>query len=226
MTAVLELRSVGRVFDGPPEVRALTDVTLSIKRGESVAIVGASGSGKSTLLSLMGGLDQPTTGMVSIAGHDTTHCSNNELADIRASTVGFVFQQYHLRPEFSALQNVADGLLYRGVGRRRRLQEASTALARVGLGDRLSAQAGLLSGGQQQRVAIARALLGHPELLLADEPTGSLDSRSMEEVMNLLSRLHSEGVTLVTVTHNPEVAKMAQRKVHLVDGRTVSNVEI
>ena len=221
MTAVLDLVDVVRAYPGSPPVRALEGVTLRVLPGEWVAIVGPSGSGKSTLLNLMGALDKPTTGTVRIDGHDLSGLDDEQLSALRGRALGFVFQSFHLLQYLSALDNVATALMYRGVGAAHRRERAAAALERVGLGHRLDHRPSQLSGGECQRVAIARALVGEPALVLADEPTGNLDSRTGAEIMNLFSDLHRDGATLVLITHDDGIAAAAPRRVHLRDGHLV-----
>jgi putative ABC transport system ATP-binding protein len=219
--AIVTLRGVSR--DHPGGVTALRGVDLDIDRGEMVAIVGPSGSGKSTLLNVMGTLDRPTTGEVVVDGFDVAGLSDRELSALRARRIGFVFQQFHLAPGVPALDNVADGLLYTGASLRRRRQRAARALERVGLGHRSTHRPHELSGGEQQRTAIARAVVGEPSLVLADEPTGELDSRSGESLMRLLTELHEAGTTIVVVTHERQVAAYLPRQVSMLDGRVVGD---
>jgi len=219
-TPAVEARDVARSYrlDGV-SVEALRGVTLSIDQGDYVAIVGPSGSGKSTLMHLLGCLDRPTTGSLLLGGRDVADLSDSELADLRNHTIGFVFQSFQLLGRTSALENVALPLVYRGLRRAERRVRAIAALDSVGLGHRLGHRPGQLSGGEQQRVAIARALVGEPTVLLADEPTGNLDSRSGADVMALLSRLNAErGVAVVVVTHDPEVAAHTRRRIDVRDG--------
>jgi putative ABC transport system ATP-binding protein len=218
---IVTLRSVGR--DYPGGVAALREVDLDIRRGELVAIVGPSGSGKSTLLHLIGTLDRPSRGRVVIDGFDVADLSDRALSALRASRIGFVFQLFHLAPGVPALDNVADGLLYTGAGLRERRQRAARALHRVGLGHRLTHRPHELSGGEKQRTAIARAVVGEPALLLADEPTGALDSRSGESLMRLLADLHQGGTTIVVITHERNVAAHLPRQVSILDGRVVAD---
>jgi len=215
------LRGVGR--DYPGGVVALRDVDLDIDRGEMVAIVGPSGSGKSTMLNVMGTLDRPTSGEVVIDGFDVAGLSDRELSALRARRIGFVFQQFHLAPGVPALDNVADGLLYTGASLRQRRERAARALERVGLGHRLTHRPHELSGGEKQRTAIARAVVGEPSLLLADEPTGALDSRAGGSLMRLLTDLNESGTTIVVITHEQMVAAYLPRRVAMLDGRVVGD---
>ena len=222
--ALIELDRVTKVYRmGDEDVRALAGVTLSIEKGDLVAIMGASGSGKSTMMNLLGCLDRPTTGSYKLEGKDVSGRSRAELAHVRNSTIGFVFQSFNLLSRTSARENVELPLLYCGTGAAERVKRADEALVRVGLGSRLDHLPNQLSGGQQQRVAIARALVNKPRLLLADEPTGALDSKTTIEVMQLLSSLHDEGITVVLVTHEPDVAKWARRVLVMKDGLLVSD---
>ncbi|MEU7575992.1 ABC transporter ATP-binding protein [Streptomyces sp. NPDC041068] len=212
---VVELAGVSKTYG---DVAALRGADLVIRRGELLAIVGPSGSGKSTMLNIMGTLDRPTAGMVRIDGHDVATLSDRELSALRAGTIGFVFQQFHLASGIPALDSVADGLLYSGRPRGVRRHLAEQALRRVGLGHRLYHQPHQLSGGEKQRVAIARAVLGDPPLLLADEPTGALDSRSGAIVIELLQELHEAGTTVVVITHDRDIASTLPREVRVKDG--------
>lgn len=218
---IVTLRGVYREYPGG--VTALRDVDLDIERGELVAIVGPSGSGKSTMLNVMGTLDRPSAGQVLIEGINVAELSDRELSALRATRIGFVFQHFHLAPGVSALDNVADGLLYTGVGLRERRQRAEAALLRVGLGHRLTHRPHQLSGGEKQRTAIARAVVRDPALLLADEPTGALDSHSGEDVMRVLLDLHQSGTTIVVITHERVVASHLPRQVAMLDGRVVGD---
>jgi putative ABC transport system ATP-binding protein len=218
---IVTLRRVGREYPGG--VTALRDVDLDIHRGELVAIVGPSGSGKTTMLNVMGTLDRPTTGQVVVDGFDVAELADRELSALRATRIGFVFQHFHLAPGVSALDNVADGLLYTGAGLRERRQRAEAALRRVGLGHRLAHRPHELSGGEKQRTAIARALAREPALLLADEPTGALDSQSGEGVMRVLLDLNESGTTIVVITHEHVVAAHLSRQVSMLDGQVVDD---
>ncbi|SHK18622.1 putative ABC transport system ATP-binding protein [Nocardiopsis flavescens] len=217
----VEFAGVGRSYPGG--VRALDGVDLRVERGEMAAIVGPSGSGKSTVLNLVGTLDAPTEGTVRVFGHDIGALDDGALAALRSRTLGFVFQRFHLAPNVRALDNVADGLLYAGVPLRARRERAAAALERVGLADRVGHRPHELSGGQRQRVAIARAVVGSPELLLADEPTGALDTASGAEVMDLLRGLNADGVTVLVITHDRELAAQAPRRLEVRDGRVVAD---
>jgi putative ABC transport system ATP-binding protein len=224
---VVEAREVTKVYrlDGV-EVRALDGVDLEVAPGDSLAIMGPSGSGKSTLLGLLGGLDRPTGGTLRFQGRDVTRLSDDELAVVRNQVVGFVFQSFQLLARTPAVGNVGLPLVYRGLGRAERRRRAVATLESVGLGHRLQHRPSQLSGGEQQRVAIARALVTEPAMLLADEPTGNLDSRSGDEVLDLLARLHDErGVAVVVVTHDPGVAGRFRRRVTMADGRLTAATE-
>ena len=215
----LELRNVVKEFPGSPPVRALDDASLAIDHGELVAVVGPSGSGKSTLLTIMGTLDRPTAGTVAVDGIASSTMTDKQLAGLRAHRIGFVFQQFFLLPGMTAAENVANGLLYQGVQAPERHRRASEALVRVGLGHRVDHRPNELSGGEQQRVAIARALVHEPAFVLADEPTGNLDSRSTTAVIDLIRGLNDGGTTIVVITHDNDVAAVFPRRISMLDGR-------
>ena len=219
MSAILELDGVRKTYGvGETEVHALSGVTTRVEEGEYVAVIGPSGSGKSTLMHILGCLDVPTAGTYRLAGEDVSTMDEAALALVRNRRIGFVFQQFHLLPALSAWRNVELPLVYAGIGREERRERAVAALEQVGLGTRVDHRPNELSGGQQQRVAVARALVTEPDLVLADEPTGNLDSRSTEDVLGLLDGLHEAGRTIVVITHEDEVAARARRNLVIADG--------
>ena len=221
---LIELRDLTKIYvTGDVELHALDGVSLKIDEGEFVAIMGSSGSGKSTMMNVIGCLDRPTTGSYHLSGREVSGMSKSELAEVRNQLIGFVFQQFNLLARTSAAENVELPLVYAGVGSRERRARAVAALQRVGLGDRLDHHPNQLSGGQQQRVAIARALVNSPKVILADEPTGALDSKTSIEVMALFQELWHAGITVVIVTHEPDIAEFASRVVVMRDGKVLSD---
>jgi putative ABC transport system ATP-binding protein len=221
---MIRLQGVTKQYQmGDQTVHALQGIDLQIERNEMVAFIGASGSGKSTMMNIVGCLDRPSSGEYWLNGREVATMSGDDLARVRNQEIGFIFQSFHLLPRASAVDNVAQPLIYRGVPLRERLALAAQALQRVGLGERMHHRPNELSGGQRQRVAIARALVGKPSILLADEPTGNLDSATSLDIMNLIRELHADGQTVIIVTHEPEIAEQCQRVVRLRDGRVMSD---
>ncbi|MBD1910356.1 MULTISPECIES: ABC transporter ATP-binding protein [unclassified Leptolyngbya] len=222
MKTIIRFEHISKTYgSGNTEVRALSDVNLTIDSGEYCSIMGPSGSGKSTAMNIIGCLDRPTEGRYDLDGVDVAQLPDGELAHIRNRKIGFVFQQFHLLPQLTAMENVMLPMVYASVPQRERQERAAEALTRVGLGNRLNNRPNQLSGGQQQRVAIARAIVNRPVLLLADEPTGALDSRTTQEVMNIFADLNTSGITVVMVTHEPEVARLTNRIVWFRDGQVI-----
>ena len=220
MEPLIRVEDIHKIYNpGENEVRALDGVSLEIRRGEFAAIVGHSGSGKSTLMNMLGCLDTPTSGHYYLDGRDVSRLSDNELSDIRNQKIGFIFQGFNLIHSLDAVGNVELPLIYRGMGRQRRRRTAVQALERVGLGKRLRHKPGELSGGQQQRVAVARAIAAQPPVILADEPTGNLDSRSTADIMDILKELHRSGRTVIVITHDDDIARQADRVIRILDGR-------
>ena len=221
MTAVLELRSVGKTYPPPTAITALANVDLTVDLGETVSITGPSGSGKSTLLNVLGTLERPSTGTVRIGGTDTSTIPDRQLSGLRAWRIGFVFQEFHLLEHLTVLDNAATGLIYRGLSVRSRRDAAASALRRVGLGSRVTHRPSRLSGGERQRAAIARAIAGEPQIILADEPTGNLDSATGAEIIRLIAGLAGPRTTVIVITHDIAVAAAMRREVRLHDGRIV-----
>jgi len=223
-TTIVRLEEIYKIYGtGETEVRALDGVDLTIEQGEFCSIMGASGSGKSTMMNIIGCLDQPTSGRYYLDNVDVSHLNDTDLAHVRNRKLGFVFQQFHLLPQLSALENVMLPLVYANVSERDRRDRAVEALTRVGLAHRLNNKPNQLSGGQQQRVAIARAIVGRPVLLLADEPTGALDSRTTIEILNIFAELNASGMTVVMVTHEPDVARSTRRIIWFKDGKVMNS---
>ena len=224
---MIELTGISKLYQlGGVEYPALSDVSLSIRRNEFMALTGASGSGKSTMMNIIGCLDSPTAGTYSLDGEQVAGLDEEALASVRNRKIGFVFQNFYLMPRMTAIDNVAQPLIYRGIAPSLRRAHAERALQRVGLGDRMRHRPNEMSGGQRQRVAVARALVGQPELLLADEPTGNLDSRTAREILDLFRQLHDEGQTVVIVTHDPSVAACCKRLVRLHDGHIAEDRDV
>ena len=225
MDELIEIQDMCKIYNpGENEVRALDHVSLQINRNEFVAIIGQSGSGKSTLMNMLGCLDIPTSGTYILNGQDVSNLSDNELSDIRNKEIGFIFQGFNLIAGLTALENVELPLIYRGVGRKERLELSKIALEKVGLKSRIDHKPSEMSGGQQQRVAIARAIAQAPPVILADEPTGNLDSGSTKEIMEILKGLHQEGRTVILITHDNEIAAKAKRIIRIMDGRIVADI--
>lgn len=216
---ILEMQNICKEYPvGKSVAQILKHINLQVQEGDYLAIMGPSGSGKTTLMNLIGCLDVPTSGIYKLSGRDMTKCSDNQLADVRNRELGFIFQSFNLLPKMNALDNVALPLLYRGVKKEKRREQAKEALKIVGLEDRITFRPDQLSGGQCQRVAIARAIVGQPKLLLADEPTGALDTTSGQQVMDIFEQLHNNGATIIMITHDPNVAKCAQKIMYIRDG--------
>ena len=226
MAALVEVKDICKIYNpGENEVRALDHVSVSIQRHEFVAIIGQSGSGKSTLMNMLGCLDVPTSGTYYLNGQDVSHLTDDELSDIRNREIGFIFQGFNLIANLTALENVELPLIYRGVGKKERRELAEAALEKVGLGQRMSHKPSEMSGGQQQRVAIARAIAQAPPVILADEPTGNLDSGSTKEIMSILKQLHREGRTVILITHDNDIAAQARRVIRIKDGKIEADFE-
>ncbi|OUP83390.1 macrolide ABC transporter ATP-binding protein [Lachnoclostridium sp. An169] len=220
MEPLIRVENLHKIYNpGENEVRALDGVSLTIEKGEFVAIVGHSGSGKSTLMNMLGCLDTPTSGHYYLNGRDVSGLTDNQLSEIRNQEIGFIFQGFNLIPNLDAIGNVELPLIYRGVSKQTRRRLATAALTKVGLGKRMKHRPGELSGGQQQRVAVARAIAAQPPVILADEPTGNLDSRSTVEIMNILKELHKSGRTVIVITHDDDIARQSRRVIRISDGR-------
>ena len=226
MKKLVEIRDVCKIYNpGENEVRALDHVSLIIGEGEFVAIIGQSGSGKSTLMNMLGCLDTPTSGKYFLHGQDVSHMTDDEQSDVRNREIGFIFQGFNLIPSLTALENVELPLIYRGVAKKERELLSMNALSKVGLGQRMTHKPNEMSGGQQQRVSIARAIAQAPPILLADEPTGNLDSGSSKEIINIIKKLYLEGRTVIIITHDPGIAKQAKRIITISDGKIVSDIQ-
>ena len=220
----LELKEISKIYPGPPIVQALSEISMSVTHGEFLGIIGSSGSGKTTLLHIMGTLSVPSSGSIFIDGRNVVGMSDKQLSGVRSQQIGFVFQEFFLLPGFSALENVANGLLYSGIPSDERRELSFEMLGRVGLGHRVNHLPNELSGGEQQRVAVARALVHNPSFVLADEPTGNLDSENTASLMELFTKLNEDGTTVILITHDLEVAESARRKITLRDGRVYSDL--
>ncbi len=226
MSALVDVQDICKIYNpGENEVRALDHISVQIHEKEFVAIIGQSGSGKSTLMNMLGCLDIPTSGTYMLHGQDVSHLSDDELSDIRNKEIGFIFQGFNLIPNLTALENVELPLIYRGVGRKERIEMSQKALEKVGLGNRVNHKPSEMSGGQQQRVAIARAIAQAPPIVLADEPTGNLDSGSSKEIMQILKELHEEGRTIILITHDNQIAMQAKRVIKIMDGKIESDTQ-
>ena len=226
MDALVDVRDICKVYNpGENEVRALDHVSVQIQEKEFVAIIGQSGSGKSTLMNMLGCLDVPTSGTYMLHGQDVSHMTDDELSDIRNKEIGFIFQGFNLIQNLTALENVELPLIYRGVNKKERIELAQSALKKVGLEKRMNHKPAEMSGGQQQRVAIARAIAQAPPIILADEPTGNLDSASSREIMQILKELHEEGRTIILITHDNDIAAQAKRVIKILDGRIASDTK-
>lgn len=224
MDKIIEIRDIAKIYKmGTMEVKAIQSISMDINQNEYVALMGPSGSGKSTLMNILGCLDTPSRGTYILNGTDVSHLIDNELAEIRNREIGFVFQTFNLLPRYTALENVALPLIYAGMGKQERETRAKKVLEQVGLGDRMEHKPNELSGGQRQRVAVARALVNNPAIILADEPTGNLDSKTSVEIMQLFADIHKAGNTVILVTHEPDIAKYANRIIHLIDGLVESD---
>ena len=226
MSALVDVQDICKIYNpGENEVRALDHISVQIHEKEFVAIIGQSGSGKSTLMNMLGCLDIPTSGTYMLHGQDVSHLSDDELSDIRNKEIGFIFQGFNLIPNLTALENVELPLIYRGVGKKERIEMSQKALEKVGLGNRVNHKPSEMSGGQQQRVAIARAIAQAPPIVLADEPTGNLDSGSSKEIMQILKELHEEGRTIILITHDNQIAMQAKRVIKIMDGKIESDTQ-
>lgn len=225
--ALIDLRDIYKTYQmGTTQINALNGLNCEIEKGEYVALMGPSGSGKSTLMNVIGCLDSPTSGIYQLNGNDVSSMTDDDLATVRNVEIGFVFQSFNLLPRTSALENVALPLVYAGIGKKERLERAQVVLEKVGLGDRGDHKPNELSGGQRQRVAIARALINNPSIVLADEPTGNLDSKSSLEIMALFEEIHSEGNTVVMVTHEEDIAEYAKRTIRMIDGKLATQLSV